>query len=82
LYGFPTAILAAAFVILAGLAIVPTPPLFVLLFAMPATCIVALANASPDLSVGWLAFLGRYPLTTYVTQYYVLFGARWLMTTA
>lgn len=80
LYGFPTAILAATVVILSGLAVVPTPPLFVLLFAIPATCVVALANVSPELSVGWLALLGRYPLTTYVTQYYVLFGARWLLT--
>lgn len=82
LYGFQNAILATTVVILAGLAVVPTPPLFVLLFAMPATCIVALASVSPELSVAWLAFLGRYPLTTYVAQYYILFGARWLMTTA
>lgn len=82
LYGFQTAILAAMVVILSGLAVVPTPPLFVLLFAIPATCVVALANVSPELSVRWLAFLGRYPLTTYVTQYYILFGARWLMTNA
>ncbi len=82
LYEFQKAIFASAFVILAGLVIVPTPPLFVLLFAMPATCIVALARVSPELSVGWLAFLGRYPLTTYVAQYYILFGGRWLMTSA
>lgn len=82
LHGFQTAILAAMVVILTGLAIVPTPPLFVLLFAIPATCVVALASVSPELSVGWLAFLGRYPLTTYVTQYYILFGGRWLMTVA
>lgn len=80
LYGFQKAILAASFATVAGLAFVPTPPLFVLLFAIPATCIVALASVSPELSVGWLALLGRYPLTTYVTQYYILFGARWLMT--
>jgi hypothetical protein len=49
---------------------------------MPATCIVALASVSPGLSVGWLAFLGRYPLTTYVAQYYILFGLRWLTTDA
>jgi hypothetical protein len=80
LYGFQKAILAAAIATGAGLAFVPTPPLFVLLFAIPATCIVALASVSPELSVRWLALLGRYPLTTYVTQYYILFGARWLMT--
>ncbi|HBJ36457.1 MAG TPA: hypothetical protein DDZ51_17245 [Planctomycetaceae bacterium] len=80
LYGFQKAILAAAVVTVAGLAAVPAPPLFVLLFAIPATCIVALASVSPELSVRWLALLGRYPLTTYVTQYYILFGARWLMT--
>lgn len=82
LYGFWTAILAATIALGAGLAAVPAPPLFVLLFAIPATCIVAMASVSPDLSVGWLTLLGRYPLTTYVTQYYILFGARWLMNTA
>lgn len=78
MHGFQWAILAAIGVALVGLALVPTPPLFVLLFAIPAVCIVSLAIVSPEISIGWLAWLGRYPLTVYVAQYYLIFGLRWL----
>jgi len=79
LHGFQSAIIAAIGVALVSLALVPTPPLLVLLFTIPAVCIVSLASVSPEMSVGWLAWLGRYPLTVYVAQYYVIFGIRWLI---
>jgi uncharacterized membrane protein len=78
LHGFQWAIVAAIGVALVGLVLVPAPPLLVLLFAIPAVCIVSLASVSPEMSIGWLAWLGRYPLTVYVAQYYLIFGLRWL----
>lgn len=79
-YGFPKALLASLAVALVGLTLVPLPPLYVLLFSMPAVCIVAVASVSPEWKVGWLAWLGRYPLTIYVGQYYVIFIIRWFLT--
>ena len=48
-------------------------------FILPATGLVHWGSLRPQQSIPFLAWLGRYPLTTYLTQYYILFAiAYWL----
>lgn len=73
----PAAFSALALTVI-GIGTVGKPSLLVLLFALPATLLVGLAGQKIGLSHPWLSFLGRYPLTVYVVQYYIIFGIAWL----
>lgn len=72
--GLVPAAVSAIVLTLIGMGIVEKPSLLVLLFVLPATLLVGLAGQSKGLSHPWLTFLGRYPLTVYVVQYFVIFG--------
>lgn len=49
------------------------------LFILPATLLVYLGESVPNKSVPGLEWLGRHPLSVYVTQYYIVFTVAYLM---
>ncbi len=63
-----------------GLLILPaawfvTPPTqYALFFILPASWLVGWGHASPKLAVPGLETLGRYPLTAYLIQYFIILG--------
>lgn len=64
--------IATALLVTAGAWFVPPPTQYVLLFVLPATGLIAWGAGQAERGVKWLEFLGRFPLTSYITQYYVL----------
>ncbi|MEZ6134976.1 MAG: heparan-alpha-glucosaminide N-acetyltransferase domain-containing protein [Pirellulaceae bacterium] len=88
-YGWRVAAVTGALTLL-GLAFVAPPSVYLLYFLLPATLLVAwaahsgLANRGDQLGSGrsppswlkWLEVTGRYPLTVYLTQYFILFAIR------
>lgn len=75
-YGFEAACAAAATVTVAAAILVPAPALYVMLFLVPAVVAVAVAAARPALTALPLETVGRYPLTVYTAQYYVIIAAK------
>ncbi len=75
---------ATATCVTLGAFMVPAPSVYVLFYVIPATLLIAWAatfssSGQPKLDwtgwqVAWLRSLGRYPLTAYVTQYYIVFA--------
>lgn len=73
------AALASGLLITLAALVVPAPSVYVLFYVIPATGLIAWAAARPDLAqarqpLAWLSFLGRYPLTSYLVQYFILFA--------
>lgn len=48
-------------------------------FVLPATIMIAWAEKSPARNIPGLSLVGRYPLTAYVAQYYVIFLIAYLV---
>jgi hypothetical protein len=53
---------------------VTAPTQYALFFIFPASMLVAAGQASPKWAVPGLETLGRYPLTAYLTQYFIILG--------
>lgn len=53
---------------------VTAPTQYALFFILPASLLVAGGHASPKLAVPGLETLGRYPLTAYLSQYFIILG--------
>ncbi len=70
-WGLKFALLSAAIISAGGLVVTP-PTWYVLLFVIPATLLIGWGAGHAGRSVTWLAFVGRYPLSFYLAQYYIL----------
>lgn len=70
-YGLPVAVATSLLSLLAVMLVTP-PGVYVIYFVLPATLLVGGAAARPQISVPWLTQLGRYPLTVYLTQYFII----------
>lgn len=66
------AAVSTAMVLLVATMVVSPPTQYVLYFVLPATLMIAWGISQPNRSVPLLSTTGRFPLTIYVAQYYVL----------
>ena len=73
LFGSITAVLSAL-VITASATQVTNPTAYAILFTLPATIMIVIAAKQGELRVPLLATLGRYPLSAYLIQYYLIFA--------
>jgi hypothetical protein len=76
-FGFAFALIGGCLVTFASL-LVPPPTTYVLFFTIPALLIIAWGIRKGTTRVPGLEQLGRFPLTAYVLQYYLIFALdRW-----
>ncbi|MCA9130211.1 MAG: hypothetical protein KDB22_24155 [Planctomycetales bacterium] len=80
-FGTRTATLTGLSLLVATFAVSP-PTQYVLFFVLPATLIIAWAAKHPDWNLTMLNGIGRYPLSAYVIQYYVLIAIHLSVSTA
>ncbi len=75
IYGWRVASIAGLLVLPATI-FVTTPTQYAIYFILPAVWLVAWGSLFPKLLVPVVETLGRYPLTTYLTQYFIILGSK------
>lgn len=69
--------MATSLFALAGLWLVEPPSSYLLYFLPVATLLVAVGERYRELAVPWVSGIGRYPLTAYLAQYFILFAIKY-----
>ncbi len=71
LYDWPVS-LAAGVLVTCGIALAQPPAEYVLYFVLPSTLLIGWAARHPSWRFRPLAWIGRYPLTIYLAQYFII----------